>query len=176
MLDSDEYFHLALHASGVGDHHACLTYLDEVLQREPRHARAIYLRAVQHMEIGLTQRAITGIENALAIDPDMEVARFQLGLLLIFDRNRPIEAKHHLERLSGSQNRALCAFAEALIALAANELILARQKLAIGLSGSPPKSPLAMLMRRVFERMSNDSSAMSAPRCPVPPAISDLPG
>ena len=176
MLDAEEYFHLALHASGVGDHHSCLTYLDQVLQREPSHARAIYLRAVQHMELGLTQRAITGIKAALAIDPDLEVARFQLGLLLMFDRNRPCEAKHYLERLGGSQSRALRAYAEALIALADNEWVLARQKLALGLSESSPDSPLAMLMRRVFERMSSDSCAMSSPRCPVPPAISDLPG
>lgn len=84
MFDADEYLHLALHASGTGDHHACMRYLEEVLQREPRSACAIYLLAVQHAELGLTQRAITGIKTALSIDPDLEIARFQLGLLLMF--------------------------------------------------------------------------------------------
>src|SRR5262245_33438307 len=105
MLDAEEYFHLALHASAAGDHHACMTYLEQVLQREPLNARAIYLLAVQHAELGLTQRAVAGIKAALAIDPDLEIARFQLGLLLMFDRQEPREAKSYLERLCSSDNR-----------------------------------------------------------------------
>jgi tetratricopeptide (TPR) repeat protein len=162
MLDAEEYFHLALHASAVGDHHACMMHLEEVLQRDPRNARAIYLLAVQHAELGLTQRAITGIKTALSIDPDLEIARFQLGLLLMFDKNQPAEAKGYLERLCSSQNRALRAYSEAMIAIADNELVLARQKLAIGLSESSPDSPLSMLMRRLFERMSNGTSLPNA--------------
>jgi tetratricopeptide (TPR) repeat protein len=155
MLDAEEFFHLALHASAAGDHHVCMTYIEEVLQREPRHARAIYLLAVQHAELGLTQRAITGIKAALLIDPDLEIARFQLGLLLMFDKNEPREAKAYLERLAGSENRALRAYSQAMIAIADNESALARQQLAIGLSESSPDSPLSTLMRRLFERMSS---------------------
>jgi tetratricopeptide (TPR) repeat protein len=155
MLDVEEFFHLALHASAAGDHHVCMTYIEEVLQREPRHARAIYLLAVQHAELGLTQRAITGIKAALSIEPDLEIARFQLGLLLMFDKNEPREAKGYLERLAGSENRALRAYSQAMIAIADNEPALARQQLAIGLSESSPDSPLSTLMRRLFERMSS---------------------
>ena len=82
-LDADEYFHLALHASSVGDHHACMSYLAEVLQQQPANARALYLRAVQHAELGLTERAVSGIKAALAIEPGLEIARLQLGLLLL---------------------------------------------------------------------------------------------
>jgi tetratricopeptide (TPR) repeat protein len=155
MLDAQEYFHLALHASSMGDHHACMTYLEEVLQREPRNARAIYLRAVQHAELGLTQRAVAGIKAALLIEPDLDLARFQLGLLLLFDINQPAEAKDCLLRLCRSQDRALRAYSEAMIALVDNEPILARQKLAIGLSESSPDSQLPMLMRKLFERLLN---------------------
>jgi tetratricopeptide (TPR) repeat protein len=162
MLDAEEYFHLALHASATGDHHACMRYLEEVLQRQPCNARAIYLQAVQHAELGLTQRAITGIKAALSIEPDLELARFQLGMLLMFDSNQPREAKDYLERLRGSENRALRAYAEAMIALVDNQLVLARQKLAIGLSESSPDSPLAMLMRRLFERMLNGAAAANS--------------
>ena len=161
MLDAEEYFHLALHASSMGDHHACMTYLEEVLQREPRNARALYLRAVQHAELGLTQRAVAGIKIALSIEPDLELARFQLGLLLLFDVSQPAEAKEYLQRLSRSQDRALRAYSEAMIALVDNELVLARQKLAIGLSESSPDSQLPMLMRRLFERLLNGTAATS---------------
>ena len=164
MLDAEEYFHLALHASAMGDHHACMTYLEEVLQRQPRSARAIYLLAVQHAELGLTRRAIAGIKTALSIEPDLEIARFQLGLLLLFDSNEPVEAKGYLGRLGTCQNRALRAYAEAMIAVCDNEPALARQKLAIGLSESPPDSALALLMRRLFERLPNGSDDRDATR------------
>jgi tetratricopeptide (TPR) repeat protein len=179
MLDAEEYFHLALHASATGDHHTCMNYIEEVLQREPQNARAIYLLAVQHAELGLTQRAITGIKAALSIDPDLEIARFQLGLLLMFDNNEPREAKNYLERLANSENRALRAYAQAMIAIADNELVLARHKLAIGLSESSPDSPLSTLMRRLFERMSHgialpSASEVTSPRSLVtcPPSLS----
>jgi tetratricopeptide (TPR) repeat protein len=172
MLDAEEYFHLALHASAMGDHHACMTYLEEVLQREPRNARAIYLLAVQHAELGLLQRAVAGLKTALLIEPNLELARFQLGLLLLFDGNEPIEAKGYLHRLRTSQNRALRAYSEAMIAVCNNEPMLARQKLALGLSASSPDSPLAMLMRQVFERLLSspddqepiDNSELNSPR------------
>jgi tetratricopeptide (TPR) repeat protein len=173
MLDAEEYFHLALHASASGDHHACMTYIEEVLRREPHNGRAIYLLAVQHAELGLTQRAISGIKAALSIDPDLEIARFQLGLLLMFDRNEPQEAKNYLARLGNSENRALRAYSQAMIAIAENEPVTARQKLAIGLAESSPDSPLSTLMRRLFERMSNGMAlpnaceVMSGPGCDI---------
>jgi tetratricopeptide (TPR) repeat protein len=182
MLDAEEYFHLALHASAMGDHHSCMTYLEEVLQRQPRNARAIYLLAVQHAELGLTQRAAAGIKTALMIEPDLELARFQLGLLLLFDNNEPVEARGYLDRLRTSQNRALRAYAEAMIALCDNQLTLARQKLAIGLSESSPDSPLALLMRRLFEHLLSspdepgdiDNNPLNSPRSFVacPPSLS----
>jgi len=64
MLDAEEYFHLALHASSMGDHHACMTYLEEVLQRQPRNARAIYLRAVQPGTYALYGPLVIGANGA----------------------------------------------------------------------------------------------------------------
>jgi tetratricopeptide (TPR) repeat protein len=156
-------FDLALNAGADGDHHACMAYLEEVLEREPCNARAIYLMAVQHAELGLTQRAIAGIKRALSIEPDLEIARFQLGLLLMFDSNRPDDAKDYLERLCVSQNLALRAYSEAMIAMADNEPGLARQKLAVGLSESAPDSPLSLLMRGLFARMSGPACDIRLP-------------
>jgi tetratricopeptide (TPR) repeat protein len=173
MLDAEEYFHLALHASTRGDLHACMSYLEEVLQREPQHARAIYLLAVQHAELGLTGRAITGIKRALSIEPDLEVARFQLGLMLLFDSRQSHEAKCYLERLCLSQDLVLRAYSEAMIAIVDNQPAVARQKLAVGLAEASPDSPLSTLMRSLFARMPNgaigpeaaNSNKFSAPRC-----------
>lgn len=177
MLDAEEYFHLALHASSMGDHHACMTYLEEVLQRQPHNARAMYLRAVQHAELGLTQRAVQGIKTALTLEPDLDIARFQLGLLLLFDIKQPAEAKDYLLRLCRSQDRALRAYSEAMIAMVDNDLMLARQKLAIGLSESSPDSQLPMLMRRLFEHLltgGGTANGLTTPRllATCPPSLS----
>src|SRR5687767_1778527 len=117
MFDSDEYFHLALHAGSVGQHHACMMYLKELLQQEPEHAAAIYLLAVQHAELGLIERAVHGMKAALAIDPTIEMARFQLGLLQL-DANRRAEARENFAALSGSSDTSLRTISEAMTALA----------------------------------------------------------
>jgi hypothetical protein len=51
-LDADEYFQLALHASATRNSHACMQYLKELLEQEPRHAAGLYLLAAQHVELG----------------------------------------------------------------------------------------------------------------------------
>ena len=150
-LDADEYFHLALHASSVGDPHACISYLEEVLQLQPANARALYLRAVQHTELGLTDRAVSGIREALAIDPALEIARFHLGLLLLFDRDRAKEAMEYLHELRGSSNHDLRRYAQALEALVDHQFPPAREKLALGLamlSEYEPHAALATLVKR----------------------------
>lgn len=154
-LDADEYFHLALHASSVGDHHACMSYLEEVLQQQPTNARALFLRAVQHAEIGLTERAVSGIKAALAIEPGLEIARFQLSLLLLLDRNRPQEAKEYLLGLESSGDSVLRTYAEAMVCLADNDIPRAREHLSLGLAQSSNNQPLTALMKRIFDRLSD---------------------
>jgi tetratricopeptide (TPR) repeat protein len=158
-LDADEYFHLALHASSVGEHHACMSYLAEVLQQQPAHARALYLRAVQHSELGLTERALSGIRSALAIEPGLEIARFHLGLLLLFDRNRPEEAKEYLGRLLGSADHSLRTYAEAMIAFADGDKPQAREKLALGLAQTSSNQPMTQLMKRLLDAISEPGAA-----------------
>lgn len=161
MLDSDEYFHLALHAGSVGQHHACMTYLKELLQQEPKNAAAIYLLAVQHAELGLIERAVRGMKAALAIDPTLEMARFQLGLLLL-DRNRRAEARENFVALGGSSDTSLRTLCEAMIALADGHSRLARELLAAGLSQESADSSWASLMRRML-----DGPLPNEPRMPA---------
>jgi len=153
-LDAEEYFHLALHASSVNDTHACIEYLDEVLERQPANARALYLRAVQHAELGLTERAVSGIRAALAIEPALEIARFHLGLLLLFDRGRAQEAKHHLLELGGGRDRELRRYAEVLIALVDNDRAAPRARLDSALAETSSDQPLAAFMKRLLDHLS----------------------
>jgi len=81
MLDATEYLHLAIDASQKGDHHAALNYLTQALENEPENASLIYFQAAEHAELGLFERACTGMAKALEIDSRIDIARFQSGLL-----------------------------------------------------------------------------------------------
>lgn len=171
MLDPDEYFHLALHANSLKDHHACMEYLREVLLRQPENAPALYLLAVQHAELGLFERAVTGMKAALAIDPRLETARFQLGLLLL-DGNRRAEAKEHFRVLEGSPDPALRTYSEAMTALAEDNSRAAQEKLVLGLAQQSRNPALSIAMQRVLDMLSRKSSEGA----PSEPEARDTPG
>lgn len=160
MLDIDEYLHLALHASSIGDRHACMTYLKEVLQQQPQNTRAAYLLAAQHAELGLLERAIKEIQAVLAIDPRLEIARFQLGLLLL-DRRRMEEAREHFVTLGDCADRSLRTYSQALLALLNDDLAGAREYLASGLSQEPANLALTALMRRLLDELSQKNGNAS---------------
>ncbi|QXH87734.1 tetratricopeptide repeat protein [Pseudomonas shahriarae] len=81
MLDAIEYLHLAIHASKDGNHHAALNYLNTALEHQPDNAAVRYFLAAEHAELGLMDRAHAGMTLALELDPHLDIARFQLGLL-----------------------------------------------------------------------------------------------
>jgi len=155
MFEVDEYLHLALHASSVGNQHACMTYLKELLQQQPAHAVALQLLATQHAEIGLYERAIKGMKAALTVNPRLEIARFQLGMLLL-DRGRGREAQEQFAGLQGTADKALEGYCEAMSALADEQVPLACEKLQRALSLPTANPALHALMRRVLERMSKE--------------------
>lgn len=151
MLDAEEYFHLALHASSATDRHACLTYLREVLRQQPTHARAMSLLAVVHAELGLIERAIGGLQAALDLDEGLDPARFQLALLLLFETDRRAEARLHLIRLADGGDGALRPYAEALIAVVDDDTALAVQRLESAIAHTPGNADFTLLMRRLSD-------------------------
>lgn len=161
MLDADEYLHLAIHASSMGEHHASMTYLKEALEREPANGRALYLLAVQHAELGLQERAIRELKAVLDIEPAMELARFQLGLLLL-DRRRPAEAKQEFARLETTRDESLRTCCEALSAFADNDLLTAKEKLAAALAKPLSNPALTVMMQKLLEAFSGQPSGRAA--------------
>ncbi|MCZ4324661.1 tetratricopeptide repeat protein [Pseudomonas anguilliseptica] len=117
MLDASEYLHLAIHASQENNHHAALNYLNQALQHEPNNPAIRYFLAAEHAELGLFERACSGMEEALELDPSMDVARFQLGLVYL-QLQRTEEARHAFSTLhSLAQEENLKAFADAYLHL-----------------------------------------------------------
>lgn len=101
MLDASEYLYLAIHASQDGNHHAALNYLNTALEQQPDNAAVHYFLAAEHAELGLMDRAHTGMTHALELDPNMDIARFQLGLLNL-QLQKVEEARVAFDYLQGS--------------------------------------------------------------------------
>jgi len=83
VLDSEEYLHLAIHATQNNQHHAALEYLHKSLELTPENPVAIFLLAAEHAELGLYNRAIEGMEKTIELDPTIEMAFYQLALLYL---------------------------------------------------------------------------------------------
>lgn len=81
LLDSDELLHLAVIDSRDGRHDAAIAKLKQALINEPSHARAQFMLAAEHAEIGLFDRAIEGMLKAVELMPTLSVAHLQLGLI-----------------------------------------------------------------------------------------------
>lgn len=79
-FDTDELFHLALQKSQTGAHDEAIHYLKAALTREPQ-ARTHYLLGAEYAEIGMRERAIDQISQALVLDNSLHMASYQLGLL-----------------------------------------------------------------------------------------------
>ena len=160
MLDATEYLHLAIHASNKGDHHAALTYLKEALDQEPQNAKAQYLLAAEHAELGLFDRAIAGMQSALTLEPGLEMARFQLGLLLL-QGNQVDAGKAEFAQLGQSADQGLRAFATAMIALCEDRTAAAQEQLALGLAHSDHNPALKADMQRMLDRLMGGSQPVS---------------
>lgn len=117
MLDASEYLHLAIHASQENNHHAALNYLNQALAHEPNNPAIRYFLAAEHAELGLFERACSGMEEALALDPNMDIARFQLSLVYL-QLQRTEEARNMFGILhSQTQEESLRDFADAYLHL-----------------------------------------------------------
>jgi len=152
MYDLEEYLHLALHANAKRDAHACIGYLKDALRVDPQNAKAIYLLAIQHAEIGLIDRGIAGLTKVLTLEPSFEIARLQLGLLML-DRGRTAEARGQFAASLASADLALRAFAEGMMLVVDGQIAAASGKLRSGLAAPTTNSALRVLMQEVLTRL-----------------------
>lgn len=89
-LDGPELLHLAIEASGRDDHGAAIGYLKQALDlpaggaaTSSDYAKYSYMLGAEYAQIAMMDRAAEYMGQAIALDPDLHTARFQLGLLHI---------------------------------------------------------------------------------------------
>jgi Flp pilus assembly protein TadD len=82
-LDSEELLHLALLASKQNKHEESISLLKRAQNKAPKEGKIYYLLGAEHAQIGLYDRAAEEMTKAVALDPQLHTASFQLGLLHI---------------------------------------------------------------------------------------------
>jgi tetratricopeptide (TPR) repeat protein len=80
-LDQAELLQLGVQASAANDGGSAIAYLKEAASRPDATAYAHYMLGAEYAQIALYERAANAMEAALALDPALTIARFQLGLL-----------------------------------------------------------------------------------------------
>lgn len=81
-LDTAELLQLGINAGAAGDGGNALAYFKQAAARQDASAMAHFLLGAEYAQNKLYERAVDEMEAALALDPAMGLARFQLGLLL----------------------------------------------------------------------------------------------
>lgn len=163
MYDVEEYLHLALHASANRNPHASLGYLKQALELAPENPKAVYLLAIQHAEIGLVERSIAGLKRALELDPKLEIARLQLGLLMI-DGGRLTEGRAQFAIAQTSADPGLSAFADGMILALDGQIATAAEKMKAALAMPTANVALRQLMKEVLARLEKMQAASGKPR------------
>jgi tetratricopeptide (TPR) repeat protein len=82
-LDVEELFHVALEASRTDRHEQAITALKKAVKLQPQGARQHYLLGAEYAQIGLYDRAMAEFAETVRLAPDLHIARFQQGLLLL---------------------------------------------------------------------------------------------
>src|SRR6185295_9745841 len=86
-FDSEELKHLALKAMHASRDEDALRLLKDAVAQAPKNGELLYLLGMAYSNIGMVERAIAELTQALALAPDLINARFQLGLLYFTRRN-----------------------------------------------------------------------------------------
>lgn len=155
-LDSEELMHLALYASEHDTPEKAIGHLKRLLNNEPRHGQARYFLGALHAEIGMYDKAVEEMTEAISVDPNLPpTAHFQLGLIHLTS-GRIDEAKtvwQDLDKLG--ENHFLHMFKTGMLHLVDNEFDSCINLLDAGIKQNTVNEDLNNDMRRVIQQAEN---------------------
>lgn len=151
VLDSEELLHLAIRASAQNQHEQAISHLKYAIGKDPDSAKLYYMLGAEHAEIGLYDRAVEEMAKAARMDPSLETAHFQLGLLYITSGNvqKAIDAWKALD--ARGENNYLYLFKTGLTHLANNEFGSCVHFLEKGIALNQGNEALNRDMKKILE-------------------------
>lgn len=152
-LDPEELLHLAMQASLDDRHDQAIAYLKRVHASRPNDAVALYLLGSAHVQIGMVERGMDEISRALEIQPGMEVARLQLGLMRM-SCGQAEWAREVLEPLAGlPETHCMHHFARGLLSLMEGQAEQSRAAIERGIMLNPYNMELNRDMARIADTL-----------------------
>lgn len=170
-LDDDELLRLSLDALHGNKDSEAIAMLQALVDRGQDNAYAQYLLAAQHAQLGLMDRAERGFRAAIALAPELEMARFQLGQLLVLKGDMD-QVASILMPLQTDASPALAAYGAAFIALAEERVPAAIEQLELGLTYPQAVPVLAQDMRQLLTSLRAHVSEGTAATTQPEPATS----
>lgn len=162
LFDVEELLHLAVDASAKQRNLESLAMLKRITALEPNHAKAVYFTAVVYAQIGLFERALEMMKRAVDLEPGLDIARFQLGLLY-FTSGRVPEAVRAWEPLDSlGPQHPLFLFKTGLSALGRDDFAACRSYLQRGIDANEQNPPLNADMQKILDRIPNDADQKGA--------------
>jgi len=163
-LDQEEILHLAMEALRRDDHGAALAQLKAGAARFPDSAKIAFLLAAEHAQIGMFDRAEEEFVRAITLEPDLAVARFQLGLLQL-TQNRLGDARVTWQRLESlAPSHALRLFKQGLEALAEDRFDETRKLIEEGMRANDFSPDLNRDMANLLTRIAESTGQAVEPQ------------
>jgi tetratricopeptide (TPR) repeat protein len=153
-LDDQELIRLAFEASVAKRHGDAIEYLKQVVEKSPQNFMAIYLLGAEHAQLRLADRAIDEFNRALAIQPGLHPARFQLGLLLL-TKSRVEEALAAFELLGKlGEDSPFHHFGQGMVRLCRDDFAGGAESLRRGMAANTTIPVLNNDIQRILDRIS----------------------
>ena len=173
LLDQTELRQLALNASEANDNGTAIAYLKEGASRPDCDGVTHYLLGAHYAQIKLYDRALAAMEAALALDPGLTIARFQLGLLWLTSGHaaNALTVLDPLQELP--ETDAMRHFGQGLCHVAKDQLADAIQALNKGIELNVTNPPLNVDMQMMIDAISTAANAPPIQAEPAKPAVPD---
>lgn|GEM_PF-772593 len=167
-LDDDELLRLSLAALNSARDADALVMLKDLVERSPGNALAQYLLAAEYAQMGLWGPAESGFRTAVEYMPELSMARFQLGQLLML-KGAKNEARQVFAAVRDTKDEALALYAGALGELMEDRVSGAIECLEAGLARAQSIPALEVDMQRLLRELKEQASQrpMEEERAPL---------
>ena len=133
-----------------GNHPAAITLLEKALRKFPAESQLYYLLGAEYTQIGEYENAIGAMTQAITLNPELNIAVFQLGLLYLTQRQAVEAAKTWAPLADLPENDSLRLFSLGLQHLAKNEFTQCQILLEEGIKNNYHNPTLNTDMQKVL--------------------------
>lgn len=159
QLDAQELFHLALQAMKQQQHTEAVTLLKQAVAVAPEQGQMHYLLGAEYAQIGLYERAIVSMAEAVRLAPDLHLAVFQLGLLHLSSGSAMAAEEAWAPLFDLAEDNPLRCFVEGLRCLSQDDFSACRTWLTQGMALNQAVPELNQDMANVLAQLPVGASA-----------------